>query len=102
MQRWVRIGLLACLVLTEVSCRTAAAAPAPTPSARQGGAPTGGNRARSEGPKPYDEVITDSAETSSGLFITHRLGDKLFFEIPAAELNKEILLLPRRVEHSRA
>ena len=41
--------------------------------------------------KPYDDVITDEATTSVGLFWTHRLDDKVFFEIPEEELGVEML-----------
>ena len=41
--------------------------------------------------KPYDKVITKEAKTSSGLFIVHRLDEKVFFEIPTEELRKEML-----------
>lgn len=41
--------------------------------------------------KPYDEVITDEAETASGLFKTHRLDEKLFYEIPNDKLGKDML-----------
>ena len=43
------------------------------------------------GIKPYDEVITDEAETDDGVFTVHRLDDKVFYEIPEAELGKEFL-----------
>ncbi|MCH8807485.1 MAG: zinc-dependent metalloprotease [Planctomycetes bacterium] len=41
--------------------------------------------------KPYDEVITEKATTEKGLFIVHRLEDKVFFEIPPAALGTELL-----------
>ena len=41
--------------------------------------------------KPYDKVITKEAKTSAGLFLVHRLDDKVFFEIPTEELGKEML-----------
>ena len=41
--------------------------------------------------KPYDEVIKEGAETKPGLFITHMQDGKLFYEIPADELNKDML-----------
>jgi hypothetical protein len=47
------------------------------------------------GPRPkmksYDAVITKDAKTSAGLFLVHRLDDKVFFEIPTEELGKEML-----------
>ena len=36
-------------------------------------------------------MITKEAKTSPGLFLVHRIEDKVFFEIPTAELGKEML-----------
>ena len=44
-----------------------------------------------EGAKSYGDVITDEAETVEGVFTVHRLDDKVFFEIPPAELGREFL-----------
>mgnify|MGYP003727789365 CR=1 FL=1 len=44
-----------------------------------------------DGIQPYDEVITDEAETDEGVFTVHQLDDKVFYEIPEAELGKEFL-----------
>ena len=41
--------------------------------------------------KPYSEVITEDAQTDEGLFLVHRVGGKLYFEIPTAQLEKEML-----------
>ncbi|MCA1594965.1 MAG: DUF5117 domain-containing protein, partial [Chloroflexi bacterium] len=43
------------------------------------------------GPKPYKEVITADAKSDTGLFTVHRLDDKVFWEIPAAMLNRDML-----------
>ena len=48
-------------------------------------------RRNRNGIKPYDEVITDEAESDDGVFTVHRLDDKVFYEIPEAELGKEFL-----------
>ncbi|MDQ6737897.1 MAG: zinc-dependent metalloprotease [Gemmatimonadota bacterium] len=45
--------------------------------------------------KPYAEVIPKNAQTRSGLFVTHRVGDTLYFEIPPRELNRDMLLVGR-------
>ncbi|MGK7391651.1 MAG: zinc-dependent metalloprotease [Candidatus Cyclobacteriaceae bacterium M2_1C_046] len=45
--------------------------------------------------KPYNKVITSEAETDKGLFYTHFLDNKHYFEIPDSLLNKEILLVSR-------
>ena len=48
-------------------------------------------RRRDDGIEPYDEVITDEAETDEGVFLVHRLDDKVFYEIPVDELGREFL-----------
>ena len=45
--------------------------------------------------KSYGDVITDEAVTSEGLFDTHMIGDKLFYEIPLGMMDREMLLLTR-------
>lgn len=45
--------------------------------------------------RPYNKVITRDAKTRIGLFSTHRVGEKLFFEIPRRELNRDMLLVGR-------
>lgn len=45
--------------------------------------------------KTYASVIPATAESDDGLFKVHRVGAKLFFEIPLAELDKEMLLVSR-------
>ena len=101
----------ACIALTLVSACTHPASQAPVPV---GGSPTGarsstqtGNasgpaggaadsaRGTASGPKPYPRVITKEAKTRSGMFKTHVVGDKLYFEIPSKELNKDMLLVGR-------
>ena len=55
--------------------------------------------------KPYAEVIPKDAKTRVGLFITHRVGDSLYFEIPRRELDRDMLLvgrLARTVRWTRA
>ena len=48
---------------------------------------------KKEGMKPYSDVITKEAKSDTGLFITHRIKQKLYYEIPAKELGKEFLLV---------
>ena len=48
-------------------------------------------RRNRNGIKPYDEVITDEADSDDGVFTVHRLDDKVFYEIPEAELGREFL-----------
>ncbi|MGC8667178.1 MAG: zinc-dependent metalloprotease [Chthonomonadales bacterium] len=42
--------------------------------------------------KPYSEVIPSDAKTMAGLFTVHHVGDKYFFQIPPALLNRDMLL----------
>jgi hypothetical protein len=75
-----------------------AARPAPVAqqqdTANQGGGGRGGAPAA---PRPYSRVITADAETQTGLFKTHRIDNRLFFEIPRGELGRELLLISRAV-----
>src|SRR6266545_3736407 len=50
--------------------------------------------------RPYNKVITRDAKTRTGLLATHRVGDKLYFEIPANELNRDMLLVGRLARSS--
>ena len=45
--------------------------------------------------KPYDQVITEDAVTTTGLWSTHRVGEKFYFEVPFSLLEKDILLVSR-------
>ena len=66
---------------------------------QQGGNQTSGQfpggRTASQGPRPYSEIITSKAKTDRGLFITHRVDDKFYFEIPDEFLGREILVVNR-------
>ncbi|HET8753357.1 MAG TPA: zinc-dependent metalloprotease, partial [Salinimicrobium sp.] len=50
---------------------------------------------KTESMRPYNEVITAEAKSDAGLFISHFVGDKLFFEIPKELLGKDMLLVSR-------
>ena len=106
--------LLAALVVAGAGCSTNPPATQPSPSGtpnrtvpsapseRQagdttaavgaGGAGGGGGAAR---PRAYNRVITRDAVTRRGMFAVHRVGDRLYFEIPARELNRDQLLVGR-------
>ncbi|MCP9198580.1 zinc-dependent metalloprotease [Gramella sp. GC03-9] len=45
--------------------------------------------------KKYSEVITSEAKTDEGLFTTHFVDDKLYFEIPVDLFEKDMLLVSR-------
>ncbi|HEX9829335.1 MAG TPA: DUF5117 domain-containing protein, partial [Bacteroidota bacterium] len=50
------------------------------------------------GIKPYSEIITKETKSDSGLFITHRIKEKLFFEIPKKEVNTDFLFVSRQAK----
>jgi uncharacterized protein DUF4953/uncharacterized protein DUF5117/uncharacterized protein DUF5118 len=106
--------------LLAAACTHTQPAPAPAPAlnqtpanARGGAAPggqTGGGQqqgqqggdstaaGRGQGPanpRPYNRVITSGARTRRGMFAVHQLNDRLYFEIPAKELNRDMLVVGR-------
>ncbi|MFG0257511.1 MAG: zinc-dependent metalloprotease [Phycisphaerales bacterium JB043] len=85
--RTIRTGLRA-LSLLVIAVAVAVPAHAQPARGARGGANAGGG---DKGPKPYDEVITEEAESRAGLFITHRVGDKLYYEIPTDALDIDMV-----------
>ncbi len=72
----------------------------PATGAAQGGQAQGtgqgqGSSAQDPAPRPYNRVITAEAKTRTGLFKTHLVGTRLYFEIPRTQLGKELLLVTR-------
>jgi hypothetical protein len=45
--------------------------------------------------KDYDQIITKDAKSQKGIFLTHKVGDKYYFEIPKKHLGKDMLLVSR-------
>jgi hypothetical protein len=97
--------LVGALALGACASRAATPAPAgPTPPATpQAGAaqaagdttrPAAGAAARL---RPYSQVVTRDAETVRGMFVVHRIGDRVLFEIPRRELDKDQLAVGRLV-----
>jgi hypothetical protein len=64
-------------------------------SARGGSDSTRGGGTGPAQPRPYNRVITREARTRRGMFAVHRVNDKLYFEIPRRELDKDMLLVGR-------
>lgn len=98
---------LVCLLLLAAGCspglriaRPEAAAP---PLAAKGDSAAEGQRSAASGDprlRPYDQVITSRATTREGLFRTHQVGQRLYFEIPAEALNQEMLLVTKIARNS--
>jgi hypothetical protein len=81
---FLSFGLAACSGSAPEAPAASAAASQERPSA-----PSRGDM------KPYDEVITEEAESDEGLFHVHRIDEKLFYEIPDSLLGEELLLVTR-------
>ena len=63
--------------------------PAPTAGQER---PTGpGRQEQAAEPRPYDRVITKDAKSDKGVFTVHRIKERVYYEIPKAELDKEFL-----------
>ncbi|HSE34044.1 MAG TPA: zinc-dependent metalloprotease [Pyrinomonadaceae bacterium] len=64
--------------------------PAQTPPAGAGQERPGRPDQAAE-PKPYDRVITKEAKSDPGIFTIHTIKEKVYYEIPKSELDKEFL-----------
>src|SRR5262245_14363153 len=82
--------LLSALACVLVPCAALAQEP---PAAGGGGQEGGGRAGRAQEPeiKPYDKVITKDAKSDDGVFTVHRVKEKVYYEIPKKELDKEFL-----------
>ena len=90
-------GILACSSASSASSKQQPA-PAPGPTQQDTSHAGGGRQAPADGvaPKPYNQVITSQAVTDSGVFIIHRISDKLYYEIPRRMLGREFILVVDR------
>jgi hypothetical protein len=64
------------------------------PAGAGGGAQEGGGRGgRAQEPeiRPYERVITKDAKSDDGIFIVHRIKDRVYYEIPKDRLGREFL-----------
>ncbi|PHQ29938.1 zinc-dependent metalloprotease [Leeuwenhoekiella nanhaiensis] len=82
-----RITLVAFATLLSLGCKTQQKATASADAAKA--------KTKDSKFKLYNEVITKEAVSDSGLFTTHRVDEKLYFEIPDSLLNKDMLLVSR-------
>ncbi len=98
------LSLAAMAVAAGCSQNSPTTAPVPQRQTAAGptGAPTAGDStgrgaggAGPSAPRPYNRVITAEAKTRRGMFAAHRVGDRLYFEIPAKELNRDMLIVGR-------
>ena len=63
----------------------------PTPPAAATGQERPGRPDQQPEPKPYDRVITKEAKSDEGIFTVHTIKEKIYYEIPKSELQKEFL-----------
>src|ERR1041384_6675199 len=92
------LGVTACSHATATAPARRAPAPAPAP-ARQDTSRAASGRVQSPDAaalKPYNQVITAGAVTDSGVFTIHRIGEKIFYEIPKAMSGRAFLLVEHR------
>ena len=85
----VALFLLATILLTGCSVFRPSSDGTPAKVDSAGAKPGGAAAAM----KPYSQVITKEAKSDTGIFVIHRIKDKLYFEIPKKELKKEFLLV---------
>ncbi len=90
----------------QTTPNTPGGTPAGTPAGTPGGAPAAGAQGAPQGagqgappaggdpaPRPYAQVIRGDVKTKAGLFKTHMMGSSLYFEIPANQMGKDLLLI---------
>ncbi|HEY6805977.1 MAG TPA: zinc-dependent metalloprotease [Pyrinomonadaceae bacterium] len=93
----VSILVLAFVISAAVFATKSHAQDPQPPAGGQGGAQGEGqgfpNRggAQAAEPRPYERVITKDAKSDEGVFTVHTIKDKVYYEIPKSELNKEFL-----------
>jgi len=92
-----RLGTLSALLLLTLALALAARpASGQQPAARDttgGNGPTNGRQANGDGARPYEDVITADMERDEGLFVVHRDGDDLYYEIPRALFGRDMLMI---------
>jgi len=92
------VGLFACLlgvlmpaVFSAGPAQDPPAPATPTATPQPAPPPPAAERTPPADIKPYDRVITKAAKSDAGIFTVHRIGDKLYYEIPKDQLNTEFL-----------
>ncbi|MFV8226214.1 zinc-dependent metalloprotease [Christiangramia aquimixticola] len=79
-----KILVLGTLAVFSVGCKTSQLPePAPKPEKKKSSL------------KDYSSIITSEAKSDDGLFTTHFVDDKLYFEIPVEHFEKDMLLVSR-------
>ncbi len=82
------VTTLLMLLLVLVSAQEPATPPAAANAEPRPGMP---GQSREQEIRPYDRVITKEAKSDPGLFTVHRIKEKIYYEIPKRELDRELL-----------
>ena len=89
------VVLFFCISLVLFATRSQAGGSPQDPTTPQAGAQGGqerpGRPEQAAEPRPYERVITKDAKSDEGVFTIHSIKDKVYYEIPKSELNKEFL-----------
>ena len=88
----LRLSLAVTIMLMQLLALVSAQEPA-TPPAAANAEPRPGmpGQSREQEIRPYDRVITKEAKSDPGLFTVHRIKEKIYYEIPKRELDRELL-----------
>ena len=92
------LRIIPCLCLVVALVATAVPMSAQPPARDDASSEDGGGEGRDKKKdkvKPYEEIVTAEATSDEGVFLVHREGDKVFYEIPKAELGSEFLWVTR-------
>jgi len=91
------------LILGALGCSRGASAGPQQPAPARSTAPQDTSRPASArqapdpaAPKPYNQVITANAVTDSGVFLVHRIGEKLYYEIPRNMFGRQFRMVVDR------
>ncbi len=80
------------LIASAAICSASLAAQQQTPPAQAPGQQPPPQR---RAPRPYNQVITDKAQTDAGGITVHRVDDRWFFEVPDSLVRRDFLLVSR-------
>jgi hypothetical protein len=86
----MRVRYLALALAGSLSATSVFAQDPATQEPPQAGGGRGGRAAEPE-IRPYERVITKDAKSDEGVFIVHRIKDRIYYEIPKARLGREFL-----------
>src|ERR1044072_2261232 len=87
----VSILVLSLVVSIFLFARASQAQDPPAPPAGGTGQERPGRPDQQPEIKPYERVITKEAKTDDGVFKVHTVTEKVYYEIPTSELDKEFL-----------